>query len=310
MSIIFSDNFSGYAPGTDPFGNWTDQGFGKGQVVNFATNAGGAFWGQSGHGYNIGDGPIQYGGLGTTAEVAASTVVWFGLGDRNLGIAHTILITTDTTNGQNIATVTIEPDETISVYVDNQPGINVPLVIGNAPTQNYHPNVWQMWQVTWQLSDIPVVTGTGTATHTTHYIGVTADVWMNGTAIIAGAFGTTGIIISTSGGPGAPLMNVYQLGHPNTIGGFAGYLAEVWATTTALGTATFPFAGTNPGGASRMTQGVMEVAKRNPGAEARFTQGSVEIIKAPPTREARMTQGVVEIIKRRGLGVGWRVYEV
>ena len=305
MSIIFTDDFSSYTPGQDPFGNWQDLGFFKGQIVTLSN-----FDGQTKQGYNIGDGPIQFGG-GTTAQLPQTTVMWSSLGDRNLGVVHQIGLSTDTSLGQ-IAYVNIEPDNTISLNVANQPFVNVSQVFANSPTQLFFSNTWQTWQVAWSLSDVAIITGTGTNTHTSHFIGVTASLWMDGTLLINGAFGTSGFPLSTSGFAIAA-ANKYFFGHPASIGGGAGYLNYIWATDSALATATFPFApGTGAGGAVRDTQSVVEVSKKFPQNAARFTQGAVELTKMPPTgvRHARFTQGVVEIIKRGGSAQGWMVYEV
>lgn len=304
MSIIFTDDFSGYTVGQNPFGSWQDLGFLKGDIVQLSN-----FDGQTKKGYNIGDGPIQFGGTGTTAAIPQATVMWSSLGDRNLGVTHIIGLSTDTSLGQ-IAYFNTESDGSVSLYVTGQPFINVPKAFANTPTQMYFSNTWTTWQVAWSLSDVAIITGTGTSTHTSHFIGVTADVWMDGTLIINGAFGTSGFELTTGGFASAEL-NKYFFGHSPNVGGGAGYLNYIWAADTIVSTATFPFApGTGAGGATRDTQSVVEVTKKTPQNKARLTQGAVEMVKLPPTRQARFTQGVVEIIKRGGGGVGWQVYEV
>jgi hypothetical protein len=228
------------------------------------------------------------------------------MGDEGSPPSQTIAITTDTTNGFNIASLVVEPDYTVSLYVDSQPFFNVSAAFANTPTQLYNPNVWQLWQASWSLSSVPFVTGTGTSTHVTNFIGVTASVWLEGTLVINGAFGTSGVSIGTGSDVGAPLINEYAFSCPPG----DGYLAEIWATDSFLGTTTFPFIGSPPGGAARMTQGVFEYAATKPSRNVRMTQGVVEIPMRPTHRNMRMTQGVVEIIKKGGAAEGWVVQEV
>jgi hypothetical protein len=309
MSIIYSDNFSSYTPGQDPFDGWEDLGPGQGEIVAFNTYAGGNLYGQTGQGYNIASGPIRYGGVGTTSQIAQVTTVWSAIGTNDLPPTMSIGITTDTTQGFIIASFIVQNDYTIGLQVANQPFINAPFVFSNSPTQLYWPNVWQMWQVAWTLGDIPIVTGSGTNTHTTHFMGVGATVWLEGTKILTGV-GTSGITLGTSGQVGAPLTNEYLLGVNVGAEGHS-FLSEIWATDSALTTATFPFAGTNPGGAARMQQGIVEwMGRSGLQANVRMTQGVVEIPRVPATRNVRMTQGVVEIIKRGGTPQGWVVQEV
>ena len=309
MSVIYSDNFSSYTPGQNPFDGWTDLGPGKGEVVAFSTYGGGNLYGQTGQGYNIDSGPILYGGLGTTSQINSATQVMVAIGTNDAGPTMSIGVTTDTSDGLVIASLQVQPDYTMGLVVSSQPFVNNSYVFANTPTQMYWPNVWQMWQVAWALSDVPIITGTGTATHTTHFMGVAATVWLEGTRVLTG-LGTTGITLGTGGVVGGALMNEYFFG-VNVGAEGHGFLSEIWATDSALSTATFPFLGTNPGGSARMQQGIMEILRHSPlQANVRMTQGVVEIPRIPATRNVRMTQGVVEIIKRGGQPQGWMVYEV
>jgi hypothetical protein len=310
MSIIYSDDFSSYTPGQDPFDGWTDLGPGKGQIVAFNTYGTGNLYGQTGQGYNIASGPILYGGLGTTAMIPNATQVAVILGTNDFPPVMSIGITTDTTDGLIIASLIVQDDYTLGLQVNSQPFVNTPKVFANSTTQLYWPNVWQMYQVSWGLSSVPVITGTGTTTHTTEFIAVTASVWLEGTLVFNNAFGTSGISIGTGSDVGAAQMNEYFFG-VNVGAEGHGFLSEIWATDSFLSTATFPFAGTNPGGSARMEKGIVEWAGRaGLQANARMTQGVVEIPRRPATRNVRMTQGVVEIIKRGGAAQGWVVYEV
>lgn len=302
MAIQFDDDFGGYSIGDDPPAGWNDLGFFKGAVVA-------AFDGQSGNAYHIQDGPISYGELGGITTTPSTTVVWIGYGDQ-LGVSQIIGMSTNTVR-TDIAYVTIEPDKTASIYLANQPGLNVPLAIANTAEQVYHHKTWQTWQVTWSLIDSPISSGTGSATTTIHYIGVFADLWVDGLHV-AGGFGVGGIVIPTSPLASAQL-NRYYFGHPDAAQGGGGWLKQIWATTDPVGTATFPHIGSPPGGNARVTQGMMEVMKLQSKTirHARMTQGAVELIELPNPniRHIRITQGVVEVIKRGGSIGGWIVYE-
>lgn len=297
MSIQFQDNFASYTPGQDPFGNWSDLGFFQGEIVTFSN-----FFGRTGQGYHMGlDGPIAFGILTAAAQTPTATIVWAGLGNNNLGPTVTVNSGTATTGlGQQFAKFLIEPDHSASIYVPSIYGgpVNIPTAIANSGKPLYEINTWQLWQVAFQFTS-----QSGTGTDTNAYLAVQADVWFSGTHIMGG-FGVTQVNVAAL--PLGAQINRYSFG------GGSSHLGEIYATTDLLGTATFPFPGTPLGGAARVTQGVMEVAKQPAGVvrNARVTQGTVEVVKLPGTsvRNARITQGVVEIIKRAG-GVGWRVYE-
>ena len=310
MAVIFSDTFSGYSPGVSPFDGWSNVSGGGGIIVDLSTYAGGNLSGQTGHGCNIYGGAILYGGPAEAAEIPASTVVWSGLGYNNgrgiLGASMYIGITTDTSQGFEIAGLVIEPDETISLYA-GAPFVGTQTAFANTVTQLYHPNTWQTWQVAWQTSSVQVI-GTGSGAGTNYFIGVTASVWLEGTLIINGAYTVTSVQIGTGTGM-APSATMNEYFFQSTPG--SGYLAEIWATEAALGTATFPFLGTGTSTSNvRMTQQVMEYARTAPPRNVRMTQGAVEIIQYPAQRNIRMTQGVVEIIKKGGAAQGWVVQEV
>jgi hypothetical protein len=217
-------------------------------------------------------------------------------------------ITTDTTQGVQIAGLVIEPDETISLYA-GAPFVGTFASFANTVTQLYHPDTWQTWQVAWQASSAQVITGTGSGTATYFFIAITASVWLEGTLIINGAYKITNVQIGTGPGmaPSAGMNEYFFTAY------FVGqqYLSEIWATDLALGTATFPFLGTGTGTSNaRMTQQVVEYARTAPPRSVRMTQGVVETILYPAQRNVRMTQGVVEIIKKGGAPQGWVVHEV
>jgi hypothetical protein len=312
MPALFSDTFSGYSPGASPFDGWSNIDGGGGVIVDFSTYAGGHFAGQTGHGCNIYGGEILWGGPAETSVIPNSTVVWSGLGHNQgqsiLGPSMYIGITTDTTQGFQIAGLVIEPDETISLYA-GAPFVGTFASFANTVTQLYHPDTWQTWQVAWQASSAQVITGTGSGAGTNYFIAVTASVWLEGTLIINGAYTVTNVQIGTSTGM-APSAGINEYFFGAYIGGQQ-YLSEIWATDSALGTATFPFLGTGTSTSNvRMTQQVMEYARTAPPRNVRMTQGVVEMIQYPAQRNVRMTQGVVEIIKKGGLPSGWVVQEV
>jgi hypothetical protein len=308
MATLFSDQFTSYSIGASPFDGWSNVNGGGGVIVDFSTYAGGNLSGQTGHGCNIYGGDILWGGPAASI-IPNSTVVWSGLGrgDAQLGPSMYIGITTDTTWGFQIAGLVIEPDETISLYA-GAPFVGTATAFANTVTQLYHPDTWQTWQVAWQLSSVQVI-GTGSGGGTNYFIGVTASVWLEGTLIINGAYTVTNVQIGTStnmapsAGMNKYLFTAYIYGQQ--------YLSEIWATDSALGTATFPFLGTGTSTSNaRMTQQVVEYARTAPPRNVRMTQGAVEIIQYPAQRNIRMTQGVVEIIKKSGGPQGWVVQEV
>lgn len=306
-TTLWDDNFSGYSPGPGHPTGWFDPG-GDTAFVAFSTMTGSSqapgFYEQTGQGLHLSGDQIYYIDTSTLA-VQSIQMVWMSFNSVYDVSAFNVNLATFTGQypgqGQNILSCVFNPDFTMSLTVNSTVGGplgSFPIAV--TTQQVLYQNVWQMWQLDIQTTEIALV---GTT-----YLVVAGTLALEGTQIANGT-ATTGIIVDNLYTQ-QPIMNQYSFGGaPGANGYLANFTGIAGFPPPPFG--TWPHPGTPD---AYYTQSVAEWMGRPDTSvrQARVTQGVNELIKLPSStvRQARMTQGVVEIVLRTVPSLGyWVCYE-